>query len=95
MTIDKNTALKVAKLARIRLSDEEAEHYASELSTILHWAEKLQEVDTEGVPLMTSVAEMQLPMRADKVTDGNYPEAVLKNAPNAQYDCFTVPKVIE
>lgn len=95
MTIDKQTALKVARLARIRLSDSDAEHYAGELDKILHWAEKLQEVNTDGVPLMTSVAEMQLPMRADVVSDGNYPEAVLKNAPNAQYDCFTVPKVIE
>lgn len=95
MSIDKNTVLKVAKLARIRLSDEDAEHYTKELGKLMDWAEQLQKVNTEGVPLMTSVAEMQLPLRADVVNDGNYPQAVLKNATNAQYDCFTVPKVIE
>ncbi len=95
MSIDKTTAIKVAKLARIRLSDDDAAHYANELTKIMDWAEQLQKVNTDGVPLMTSVAEMQLLMRNDVVSDGGYPEAVVKNAPNAQYGCFTVPKVIE
>lgn len=95
MSIDKQTALKIGRLARIRLSDEEAEHYAAEISSILNWVEQLQQVDTEGVEQMTSVADMQLPMRKDEVTDGGYPEAVLKNAPANDYGCFVVPKVVE
>lgn len=95
MSITQKETLKIAKLARIRLTDEEAEHYTNELNGILGWIEQLQEVDTEGVAQMTSVSEMQLPMRKDEVTDGGYPEAVLKNAPANDYGCFVVPKVVE
>lgn len=95
MSIDKQTALKIGRLARIRLDDAAAEHYAAEISSILKWIEQLQEVNTDGVEQMTSVAEMQLPMRKDKVTDGNMPEKVLKNAPANEYGCFVVPKVVE
>ena len=95
MSIDKNTALKVAKLARIRLGEGEAEFYAGELNKILGWVEQLQQVNTDNVPQTNSVFELQMPMRADVVTDGNYPEAVVKNATAAQYNCFAVPKVIE
>ena len=86
---------KIAKLARIRLSDDEIAHYGSEINGILKWIAQLQEVPTEGVAPLASVTDQQLPWRADEVTDGNIQEAVLKNAPNASYGCFAVPKVIE
>jgi aspartyl-tRNA(Asn)/glutamyl-tRNA(Gln) amidotransferase subunit C len=95
MSIDKTIATKVAKLARISLGEGEAEYYAGEMSKILDWMEQLQQVNTDNVPQTNSVFEMQMPMRADAVTDGGYPELVVKNATAAQYNCFAVPKVIE
>lgn len=95
MSIDKQQAMKIANLARIRISDAEAEEYAKELSTILNWVEQLQEVDTDGVAQLTSVSDVKLPMRKDEVTDGNYAEAIVKNAPANEYGCFAVPKVVE
>ena len=85
----------VAKLARIRLTDAEIPHYAREINGILKWIEQLNEVDTKGVAPLLSVSDQVLPWRADVVNDGNQQEAVLKNAPNQQYGCFAVPKVIE
>lgn len=95
MTISKQDALKIGKLARIRLNDEEVEHYTGEINNILGWIEQLQEVNTDDVPQMTSVCEMSLPMRKDEVTDGGYQEKILKNAPANDYGCFVVPKVVE
>ena len=52
-------------------------------------------MNTDGVAPLASVSDQTLPWRTDEVTDGNMQEAVLKNAPNASYGCFAVPKVIE
>ncbi len=95
MTLDSQAVGKIAKLARIAVSEEEKPHLATEISSILQWVEQLGEVNTDGVPLMTSVAAMKLPLRADVVTDGNQQEAVIKNAPESDYGCFVVPKVVE
>lgn len=95
MALTAENTRKIAKLARIRLSEDDVAHYTAELNGILGWVEQLQEVNTDGVEQMTSVADVTLPMREDKVTDGNIAEAVLSNAPKAEYGCFAVPKVIE
>ena len=68
---------------------------ASDLSRILDWVEQLGEVDTDGVPPMTSVAAMRLPMRDDMVTDGDCRDAILGNAPQTARGFFAVPKVVE
>jgi aspartyl-tRNA(Asn)/glutamyl-tRNA(Gln) amidotransferase subunit C len=95
MALDKATVARIATLARIRVAEEELEPLAGELSTTLDWVEQLGEVDTADVPPMTSVAEMTLPMREDKVSDGGAPDAVLGNAPRSARGFFTVPKVVE
>jgi aspartyl-tRNA(Asn)/glutamyl-tRNA(Gln) amidotransferase subunit C len=95
MALDKATVARIATLARLRLSEDELEPLAAELSGILDWIEQLGEVDTESVPPMTSVAEMTLPVRDDKVTDGQNREAVLGNAPRSARGFFVVPKVVE
>ena len=95
MALTDKEVLRIAELARIRLNGEELPHYAREINGILKWIEQLQEVNTDGVTALSSVSEQLLPWRADIVSDGGYQEAVLKNAPNAQYGCFAVPKVIE
>lgn len=95
MALDKATVARIATLARIRLAEAELEPMAAELQGILDWVEQLKEVDTEGVAPMASVAEMRLPMRDDRVTDGGGRDAILANAPNSEKGFFTVPKVVE
>ena len=95
MSIDIDTARKVAKLARIRVEEEALPALAQELSGIVTFMEELNEVDVTGVEPMVSVTPMRLKRRADVVTDGNMQEAVLKNAPEAREGFFAVPKVVE
>lgn len=95
MSIDKETARRVAHLARIEVADDQLDHLAGELNGILGFMEQLNEVDVEGVEPMTSVTPMRLKRRADVVTDGDQQEAVLKNAPDAREGYFAVPKVVE
>lgn len=95
MSLDKDTVKNIAYLARIRVGDEKLEPLAGELSSIMGWIEQLQELNTDGVEAMASVAAMSLPQRKDVVTDGNCRDAVLKNAPDADDGFFTVPKVVE
>ncbi|KEP70257.1 Asp-tRNA(Asn)/Glu-tRNA(Gln) amidotransferase subunit GatC [Thioclava sp. BHET1] len=95
MSIDIDTARKVAHLARIRVPEDNLPALASELSNILTFMEQLGEVDVDGIEPMTSVTPMRLKRREDVVTDGGYPEKVLKNAPDAREGFFAVPKVVE
>ena len=95
MALDELTVRNIAKLARIKVLENEVPTLAEELSKIIEWIEQLNEVDTENVTPMTSMAEMDMPKRADKVTDGNYPDRVLSNAPNPEGAFYTVPKVVE
>ena len=95
MAIDKATVAKIARLARIRVPEDEQERLAGELSNILGWVEQLSEVDTAGVRPMASVVEARPPMRRDAVTDGGCRDEVTANAPAAERGFFTVPKVVE
>ncbi|MFM9829414.1 MAG: Asp-tRNA(Asn)/Glu-tRNA(Gln) amidotransferase subunit GatC [Sphingomonas sp.] len=95
MAVDIPTVKKIASLARIAISDEDAARLAPELGNILGWIEQLAEVDTAGVAPMTAVIPNHLRLRDDVVTDGGVREAVLANAPQAEHGFFTVPKVIE
>ena len=95
MVINEATIKNIAKLARIRIPESEAASLANELSAIFDWIEQLNEVDTDNVEPMTSVAGMVSPKREDKVTDGDYPEKVLANAPDPEGYFYTVPKVVE
>ena len=95
MTVDNATVAKIAKLARIAVSDAEIEAMVPELNNILGWVEQLGEVDVSGVEPMTAVIPNHLRLRDDVVTDGGISDAVLANAPNAEHGFFAVPKVIE
>ena len=95
MSIDIETAKRVAKLARIQVDDDQLPALASEFSAILGFIEQLNEVDVEGIDPMTSVTPMRLYRRDDVVTDGNQADAVLVNAPDAREGFFAVPKVVE
>ena len=95
MSVDIPTVKKIASLARIAMTDQEAEALAPELNNILGWIEQLAEVDTANVEPMTAVIPNHLRLREDIVTDGNVRDRVLANAPQAEHGFFAVPKVIE
>ena len=95
MALDKATVQHIAKLARIRIEDEQLDPMAGELGQILAFIEQLNEVDTTGVAPMTGVAIQTLRRRPDTVTDGAYADKVLANAPEAVGGFFAVPKVVE
>ena len=95
MALDKATVAHIAHLARIRVSDEELERLAGELSNIIGWVEQLGEIDTSEVEPMTSTVAMTLPWRQDEVTDGGIAGKVTANAPDAAHGFYTVPKVVE
>jgi aspartyl-tRNA(Asn)/glutamyl-tRNA(Gln) amidotransferase subunit C len=95
MAVDRDTVIRVARLARIKVPEGDLDTLAGELSNIMGWVEQLAEVDTDGVDPMTSVADMKLRWRADEVTDGGIRERVTANASDPRDGMFSVPKVIE
>jgi aspartyl-tRNA(Asn)/glutamyl-tRNA(Gln) amidotransferase subunit C len=95
MSIDENTAARVAKLARIKVEPEALPALAGEFNTILGFIEQLNEVDIDGVEPMTSVTPQKLKRREDVVTEGGQQTKVLSNAPDAREGFFAVPKVVE
>ena len=95
MSIDKDTAARVAKLARIKVEEDALPALAEEFNNILGFIEQLNEVDVEGVEPMTSVTPQRLKRRVDEMTDGDQQDKALSNAPDAREGFFAVPKVVE
>jgi aspartyl-tRNA(Asn)/glutamyl-tRNA(Gln) amidotransferase subunit C len=95
MQVDEATVRRIAHLARIRISDEEASALRGELNGILSWVEQLGEVDTADVEPMTRVVDMKLKRRQDEVTDGGKADDIVANAPMTEDHFFVVPKVVE
>lgn len=95
MAIDTKTVRHIANLARLRVGEDELAGFAQELTGILAWIEQLNAVDTSGIEPMSGVLARDLPQRADSVTDGGDPAAILANAPEAAQGFFVVPKVVE
>lgn len=95
MSVDTATVHRIARLARIALSDDDAERLRPELNGILGWIEQLREVDTSAVEPMTMVIANRTRLRDDVVNDGGIRANILANAPRAEHGFFAVPKVIE
>lgn len=95
MSVDLDTVKRVAHLARIAVTDADAERMTGELNVILGFVEQLNEVDVEGVEPMTSVIPMQMKKRRDVVTDGGKAVDIVANAPMSEDGFFLVPKVVE
>ena len=95
MSVDLATVKRVAHLARIAVSDEEAAKMEGELNTILGFVEQLNEVDVDGVEPMTSVMPMPMKKREDIVNDGGKAGDIVANAPESEENFFMVPKVVE
>jgi len=95
MSVDIATVKRVAHLARIAVTQEDAERMTGELNAILGFVEQLDEVDVSGVEPMTSVIPMEMKKRQDGVTDGGKADDIVANAPATAENFFLVPKVVE
>jgi aspartyl-tRNA(Asn)/glutamyl-tRNA(Gln) amidotransferase subunit C len=95
MQVDEGTVRRIARLARIKVTAEEADSLHSELTGILDWVEQLKEVDTSKVEPMTRVVPIELKQRDDVVTDGEIAADVTRNAPFTEDNFYVVPKVVE
>jgi aspartyl-tRNA(Asn)/glutamyl-tRNA(Gln) amidotransferase subunit C len=95
MSVDRATVRRIARLARIAITDDEAARLETELSAILDWVAQLDELDTSDVEPMTRVAAMTMKMREDKVNDGFCADDIVKNAPKVDDHYFVVPKIVE
>ena len=95
MTIDLKTIKHISKLSRISVDDAKANKLAGDLNSIFDFIEKLNELNTDKVEPLTSVAETTLKLRADEVKSENIRDQILKNSPEENEDFFVVPRVIE
>ena len=95
MKLDTNTINKIAKLARIKLSDEEAKDLLKDMNSILDWVEQLNEVNTDKVEPLTNISSSVLTKRNDEAQDINSSDEVLQNSPDQLEGYFAVPKVVE
>ena len=95
MTIDLKTIKHISKLSRISVDDAKADKLAGDLNSIFDFIEKLNELNTDNVEPLTSVAETTLKLRPDEVKSENIRDKILKNSPEENEDFFVVPRVVE
>ena len=95
LKIDKNTTLKIAKLCRVKVKDEEIDELSAQLTSILDWVEQLNEVNTDDIEPLSNVSSSILPLRKDKVVSQDISKEILSNAPENLENYFVVPKVVE
>ena len=95
MSIDLKTIKHISKLSRISVDEKKAEKLAGDLNSIFNFIEKLNELNTDNVEPLTSVAETTLKFRSDEVKNQNIREQIIKNSPVDNEDFFVVPKVVE
>ena len=95
MKLDTNTINKIAKLARIKLSDEEAKDLLKDMNSILDWVEQLNEVNTDSIEPLANISSSTLPQRKDESKDINSSDEILQNSPDKLEGYFAVPKVVE
>ena len=95
MSIDKDTVKHIGKLARISLDEKKINSLSKDLSSIIEFIEKLNELNTEKIAPLTSIIDASLRSRKDEVTDGKIRDQILKNSPGENEEFYVVPKVIE
>ena len=95
MTINLKTIKHISKLSRISVDDKKAKKLEGDLNSIFEFIEKLNELDTDKVEPLTSIAETTLKFRTDEVKSMNIRNQILKNSPEKNEDFFVVPKVVE
>ena len=95
MSIDLKTVKHISKLSRISIDDQKAKKLEKDLNAIFKWIEQLNQLDTDKVEPLTSIAEKTLRLRKDQIVSKNIREDILKNSPKENKDYFVVPKVVE
>ncbi len=95
MSIDKDTVKHIGKLARISLDEKKINSLSKDLSSIMEFIEKLNELNTEKIVPLTSIIDASLRSRKDEVIDGKIRDQILKNSPGKNEEFYVVPKVIE
>ena len=95
MTIDLKTVKHISKLSRISVDEEKAKKLEKDLNSIFKFIEKLNQLDTEKVDPLTSIADTVLQLRKDEIKSFNIRDQILKNSPEDNKDFFVVPKVVE
>jgi len=95
MSIDKDTVKHIAKLARISLDEKKINSLSKDLSSIIEFIQKLNELNTEKTIPLTSIINASLQSRKDEILEGKIRDQILKNSPEKNEEFFVVPKVIE
>ncbi len=95
MPIDLKTVKHISKLSRISLDEEKAKKLETDLNSIFKWIEQLNELNTDNVEPLNSVAETKLRLRKDEIKSNDIRDEILKNSPEKNKDFFVVPKVVE
>ena len=95
MSLDRADVEKIAHLARLAIGDQEAEHYAKDLSNILDLVEQMNAADTDGVTPMAHPLHMAQRLRPDAVTENDQRDKFQRIAPLTEDGLYLVPKVIE
>ena len=95
MSIDKDTVKHIAKLARISLDEKKINSLSKDLSSIMEFIGKLNELNTAKTVPLTSIINASLRSRKDEISDEKIRDQILKNSPEKNEEFFVVPKVIE
>ena len=95
MSIDKDTVKHISKLARISLDEKKINSLSKDLSSIMKFIEKLNELNTDKINPLTSIINASLRTRKDEIKDGKIRNQILKNSPDKNEEFFVVPKVVE
>ncbi|MUV38605.1 Asparaginyl-tRNA synthase (glutamine-hydrolyzing) [Lentibacillus sp. JNUCC-1] len=93
--ITRDQVMHVADLARLAITEDEADVFAKDLDNIISYAEQLNELDTEGVEPTTHVLDLKNVMREDEAKKWEHRDAALENAPDAHNGQFKVPSILE
>ena len=95
MSIDKDTVKHISKLARISLDEKKINSLSKDLSSIMKFIDKLNELNTDKINPLTSIINASLRTRKDEIKDGKIRNQILKNSPDKNEEFFVVPKVVE
>ena len=95
MSIDKDTVKHISKLARISLDDKKIDSLSKNLTSIIAFIEKLNELNTEKIIPLSSIIEASLTSRKDEAKNEKIRDQILKNSPHKNEEFFVVPKVID
>jgi aspartyl-tRNA(Asn)/glutamyl-tRNA(Gln) amidotransferase subunit C len=95
LKIERKEVEHVARLARLELDEDEIEKFTHQLSAILAYMDKLNELDTKGVDPTSHILEFANVFKEDKVEVGSWDRVTLSNAPAQEHNHYQVPKIIE